>query len=46
MTLAVSLAQISLDDPNWTLLRNIGIGLVVVLWLAVRVISSEPGKFL
>ena len=23
-----------LDDPDWTLLRNLGIGLVVVLWLA------------
>jgi len=27
------LAQ-SLDSPDWTLLRNLGIGLVVVLWLA------------
>jgi hypothetical protein len=34
MTIAVPLLQISLDDPNWTLLRNIGIGIVVVLWLA------------
>ena len=34
MTIAVTLAQFSLDDPDWTLLRNLGIGLVVVLWLA------------
>ena len=34
MTIAVPLLQISLDDPNWTLLRNIGIAIVVVLWLA------------
>ena len=34
MTLAVPLAQFSFDDPDWTLLRNLGIGLVVVLWLA------------
>ena len=34
MTNAVPLLQLSLDDPNWTLLRNLGIGLVVVLWLA------------
>ncbi len=34
MTTAVPLLQISLDDPNWTLLRNVGIGIVVVLWLA------------
>ena len=34
MTIAVPLAQFSLDDPDWTLLRNLGIGLVVVLWLA------------
>jgi hypothetical protein len=29
----VPLAQ-SLDSPDWTLLRNLGIALVVVLWLA------------
>ena len=34
MTTAVALLQLSLEDPNWTLFRNIGIGLVVVLWLA------------
>ena len=34
MTVAVPLAQFSLDDPDWTLFRNLGIGLVVVLWLA------------
>ena len=34
MTTAVAPLQLSLDDPNWTLFRNIGIGLVVVLWLA------------
>jgi double zinc ribbon protein len=34
MTIAVALLQLSLEDPNWTLFRNIGIGLVVVLWLA------------
>ena len=26
--------QVSLEDPNWTLFRNLGIALVVVLWLA------------
>jgi hypothetical protein len=31
--LVTPLAQ-SLDSPDWTLLRNLGIGLVVVLWLA------------
>ena len=34
MTIGVPLLQISLDDPDWTLFRNLGIGLVVVLWLA------------
>ena len=34
MTNAVPLLQFSLDDPDWTLFRNVGIGLVVVLWLA------------
>ena len=34
MTVAVPLAQFSLEDPDWTLFRNLGIGLVVVLWLA------------
>lgn len=34
MTLAVPLAQFSLEDPDWILYRNLGIGLVVVLWLA------------
>ena len=34
MTTAVAPLQLSLEDPNWTLFRNIGIGLVVVLWLA------------
>ena len=34
MTNAVPLLQFSLDDPDWTLVRNVGIGLVVVLWLA------------
>ena len=34
MTTAVSVLQVSLEDPNWTLFRNLGIGLVVVLWLA------------
>ena len=35
MTIAVptTLAQ-SLDQPDWTLLRNIGIALLVLLWLA------------
>ena len=26
--------QVSLENPDWTLLRNLGIALVVVLWLA------------
>jgi hypothetical protein len=30
---SMPLAQ-ALDSPDWTLLRNLGIGLVVVLWLA------------
>ena len=34
MTTAVSVLQVSFKDPNWTLFRNLGIGLVVVLWLA------------
>jgi hypothetical protein len=34
MTLAVPLAQFSLEDPDWILFRNVGLGLVVVLWLA------------
>ena len=34
MTIAVPPLAISLDDPDWTLIRNLGIGLVVVLWLA------------
>ena len=35
MTLGVAPPlQMSLEDPNWTLFRNLGIGLVVVLWLA------------
>ncbi|MBM2821911.1 MAG: hypothetical protein HW413_657 [Thermoleophilia bacterium] len=34
MTLAVVPLALSLDSPDWTLLRNLGIGLVVVLWLA------------
>jgi hypothetical protein len=34
MTVAVAPLAISFDDPDWTLLRNLGIGLVVVLWLA------------
>ena len=34
MTLAVTPLALSLDSPDWTLFRNLGIGLVVVLWLA------------
>ena len=35
MTLAVvPPLQVSLENPDWTLFRNVGIGLVVVLWLA------------
>ena len=34
MTIAVPPLQVSLENPNWTLLRNLGIGLLVVLWLA------------
>ena len=34
MTVAVLPLAQSLDSPDWTLLRNLGIGLVVVLWLA------------
>ena len=34
MTIAVPWLAVSLDDPNWTLIRNVAIGLVVVLWLA------------
>ena len=34
MTTAVAPLQLSLQDPDWTLFRNVGIGLVVVLWLA------------
>ena len=35
MTLAVvPPLQVSFENPDWTLLRNLGIGLVVVLWLA------------
>jgi hypothetical protein len=34
MTIAVPWLAVSLDDPNWTLIRNLAIGLVVVLWLA------------
>ena len=33
MPLPLPLAQ-SLDSPDWTLLRNLGIALVVILWLA------------
>ena len=32
-TATMTLAQ-SLDSPDWTLLRNLGLGLLVVLWLA------------
>ena len=34
MTVGVPPLALSLDSPDWTLLRNLGIGLVVVLWLA------------
>ena len=34
MTVAVPPLALSLENPDWTLLRNLGIGLVVVLWLA------------
>ena len=34
MTVAVPTLALTLDSPDWTLLRNLGIGLVVVLWLA------------
>ena len=34
MTCAVAPLALSASDPNWTLLRNIGLALVVVLWLA------------
>ena len=34
MTSAVLPLALSASNPNWTLLRNIGIGIVVVLWLA------------
>ena len=34
MSVAVAPLAQSLDSPDWTLLRNLGIGLVVVLWLA------------
>ena len=34
MTIAVLPLALSASNPNWTLLRNIGIGVVVVLWLA------------
>lgn len=34
MTVAVAPLAQSFDAPDWTLLRNLGIGLVVVLWLA------------
>ena len=34
MTVAMLPLAQSLDSPDWTLIRNIAIGLVVVLWLA------------
>jgi hypothetical protein len=34
MTVAVPPLALSLENPDWTLLRNLAIGLVVVLWLA------------
>jgi hypothetical protein len=34
MTIAVPPLAISFDDPDWTLIRNVAIGLVVVVWLA------------
>ena len=34
MTSAVLPLALSASNPDWTLLRNIGIGVVIVLWLA------------
>ena len=34
MTVAVPPVALSFENPDWMLLRNLGIGLVVVLWLA------------
>ena len=34
MTVVSMPLAVALDSPDWTLLRNVGIGFVVVLWLA------------
>ena len=34
MTISVPPLLVSFENPDWTLLRNLAIGLVVVLWLA------------